>query len=222
MPPVCLHATSFRNWKYIIGDDEQTNGLIPGGLEPKQKGNSQPPRREVHAASVPPGMSGTTINNHIPDYDVIIDIDIKRYLRAGGLAYRSQNGVILFPQKVPKEYITEAFDRRRERALIHKRPRSSTQRSLSAGRSSREDEGLFRCPRCGSAQVDQDQGPYSWPGTIPCAQCNSELAQERLKSKSLKLERTRGMADTEQGEQHIRHTTDHAADDVHTECFLEH
>ena len=32
MPSTCLHSTTFRAWQQINGNDDATNGIIPGGL----------------------------------------------------------------------------------------------------------------------------------------------------------------------------------------------
>ena len=139
-------------------------------------------------------MPGTTI--HTKMSDVIISIDIKRYIADGNLAYLSPNGVVLFPNKVNKEYLTEAYDRKKNCLLI-RQPRSPSQVARLKRQSSREDEPVFRCPRCGSMRVRQDQGPYSWPGNIYCEQCKSEQVLETCAPKSFATERTKSMPETE-------------------------
>lgn len=167
LPMVCLHATYYRYWRSINSNDEETNGLWPGGLEQDRDPREDKPRREVHAASIPPGMPGTT-TSHLKNLDVIISIDIETLVRDGGVAYLSQNGVILFPERVPKKYLVEAFGRRCNRNLIHNQ-RSASQQKPPQTRSSREDDLTFRCMRCKSTDVDQAQNPHTWPGNETCA-----------------------------------------------------
>ena len=62
-------------------------------------------------------MPGTTIN-HLKPYDVIISIDLQAYVRDGGKAYISQNGVVLFPNRVEKKYLVDAFDRKKNKMLF--------------------------------------------------------------------------------------------------------
>ncbi|MAC17001.1 MAG: hypothetical protein CMC97_01695, partial [Flavobacteriales bacterium] len=192
-PKHCLHATRFRNYRSIISKDRRTNGLWPGGLPGFDRGRN--PRSEVHAATVPPGVGGTTIS-HLKEYDVLIDIDIYQFIKDGGEAYRSKNGVILFPNRVDVKYIREVFDRSRDKCLF-RATRTNEQRLDTLAQSAREDQALYRCRKCRSTDVDQDQSPWSWPGATECSQCISEALSNQQRHSSLNLERVRGMEATE-------------------------
>ena len=183
--------------------DERWNGLVPGGFE----GKPEEKRNEVHAATLPPGLPGTTVSR-LPGRDVLISIDLKSYIRDGGVAYESKSGVILFPNKILKKYIIDAVDRRKNVNLI-RQPRQSSYKQRT--QSSREDKTKtsFCCPRCFSENVNQFQSPWHWPGSEICGHCSSETSFEALKIKSLKNERT---ADTEETEETIKNATENTED----------
>ena len=209
IPPACLHATFWSAWRIINCDDDSVNGIRPGGLaslaKGKGKGKSkgkgkrdEPVRREVHCASIPPGLPGTTISQ-LKDHDVIISVNLRAFVRDslehGQSAYLSPNKVVLFPEGVPRKYILDAFDRRKGKRLALT---PVPQNRRPAHVSSREDALLFICARCQSPEVTQDQNPYFWPGREKCYTCTTDEAFSPLCAPSFLSERTVSMVQTEQ------------------------
>ena len=94
--------------------------------------------------------------------------------------------------------LTEAFDRKKNRNLIHHRRSESQQQRPSRHQSSREDDPIFKCMRCGSQDVNQAQNPYHWPGNELCGLCKSDTAHDTLKIESFQNERTVSMKQAEE------------------------
>ena len=62
-------------------------------------------------------MPGTTMTQLKP-HDVVIRIDLATYILDKGVAYLAKNGVILFPNKVPKRSMCAGMNRE-ERGQAH-------------------------------------------------------------------------------------------------------
>jgi hypothetical protein len=121
LPETAVHGTTFAALQHILGVDPRTRGLRPGGLSAGQK------RMHVHFARHKSDDWRQTAGMRHQHVEVEIFIDLRVWYENGHRAYLSSANVILIPETIPPEFISNVTYAHEDRQLpLFVAPKSPT------------------------------------------------------------------------------------------------